>query len=102
MGNQISRQSLSKERFKKNISKVKIYHKNGVLREKDKPKPMKMTHKCTGFMMDLGKFMTKTANIFIPKSINKELRLIAFLQSKSLVYFLDLNGFSLVITNPLR
>jgi hypothetical protein len=44
--------------------------------------------------------MTKTANIFIPKSINKELRLIVFLQSKSLVYFLDLNGFSLVMTIP--
>ena len=76
-----------KERFKKNISRVKIYHKNGVLREKDKPKPMKMTHRCTGFMMDLGKFMTKTANIFIPKSINKELRLIVFLPINLLPYF---------------
>ena len=91
-----------KERFKKNISKVKIYHKNGVLREKGQTKTNEMTHRCTGFMMDLGKFMTKTANIFIPKSINKELRLIVFLQSKSLVYFLGFNGFSLVITNPLR
>lgn len=76
-----------KERFKKNISKVKIYHKNGVLREKGQTKTNENDTQMHWFYDGLGKFMTKTANIFIPKSINKELRLIVFLPTNLLPYF---------------
>jgi hypothetical protein len=53
---------------------VKIYHKNGKIRERGQTKTMKMIIQGTGFMMELGKFMTKKENIFLPKFINKELR----------------------------
>jgi hypothetical protein len=86
----------------KDFCKVKIYHKNGKIRERGQTKTNENDNTMHWFYDGAWKIYDENGKHIFTKIYKQGTPLIVFLQSKILHYFLDLNGFSLVITNPLR